>query len=192
MTERLRCGHFVRFAVVRSTKISVHCKNVNMAEPNGYIRDARGKFSMKQKLEWKLNVSTANKRRRIEISEKQESIVNGRRIVEVKLLADEMWCIMVIIMKITGHLKFARELAVERRCQSTGLRVAIYDFCTILVGSVCNILVIWRAENVLLLSKYSQGFILRKYMVCRCLYWPNNIERLHGPSLSRACPFYLK
>ena len=40
-----------------------------MAEPNGYIGDARVKFSMKRKLEWKLNVSTANKRR-IEISEK--------------------------------------------------------------------------------------------------------------------------
>ena len=61
-----------------------------MAEPNGYIRDARGKFSMKQKLEWKLNVSTANKRKTIESSEKKESIVNGHRIVEVKLLADEM------------------------------------------------------------------------------------------------------
>ena len=86
---------------MRATKISVHCKNVNMAEPYGYIRDPRGKFSMKRKLEWKLNVSAANKRRRIEISKKKESIVNGRRIVEVKLLADEMWCIMVIIMKIT-------------------------------------------------------------------------------------------
>ena len=72
-----------------------------MAEPYGYIRDPRGKFSMKRKLEWKLNISAANKRRRIEISKKKESIVNGRRIVEVKLLADEMWCIMVIIMKIT-------------------------------------------------------------------------------------------
>ena len=89
-----------------------------MAEPNGYIRDARGKVSMKRKLDWKLNVSTANKRRRIEISKKKESIVNGRRIVEVKLLADEIWYIIVIIMKITGHLKFARELAVERRCQT--------------------------------------------------------------------------
>ena len=76
---------------------------------------------MERKLEWKLNVSIANKRRRIEISEKKESIVNGRRIVEVKLLVDEMWYIMVIIMKITGHLKFARELAVERRCQITWL-----------------------------------------------------------------------
>ena len=89
-----------------------------MAEPNGYIRDARGKVSMKRKLDWKLNVSTANKRRRIEISKKKESIVNGRRIVEVKLLADEIWCIILIIMKITGHLKFALELAVERRCQT--------------------------------------------------------------------------
>ena len=88
-----------------------------MAEPKGYIRDARNKFSMKRKLEWKLNVSTADKTK-IEISEKKESIVNGRRNVEVKLLAGEMWCIMVIIMQITGHLKFARELAVERRCQT--------------------------------------------------------------------------
>ena len=54
---------FVRFAAVRATKISIHCKNVNVAEPNGYIRDARGKFSMKRKLEWKLNVSTAINRR---------------------------------------------------------------------------------------------------------------------------------
>ena len=108
----------MRFAAVRATKFSIHCKNVNMAEPNGYIRDARGKVSMKRKLDWKLNVSTANKRRRIEISKKKESIVNGRRIVEVKLLADEIWYIIVIIMKITGHLKFARELAVERRCQT--------------------------------------------------------------------------
>ena len=44
-----------------------------MAEPNGYIRDARGKFSMKRKLEWKLNVSTTNKRR-IEISEKRNPL----------------------------------------------------------------------------------------------------------------------
>ena len=113
-----------------------------MADPYDYIRDARGKFSMKRKLEWKLNVSAANKRRRIEIPEKKKSIVNGRRIVEVKLLTDEMWCIMVIIMKITGHLKFARELAVERPCQPTGLRAAIYDFCTILVDSIFNISVI--------------------------------------------------
>ena len=127
---------------MRATEINDHCKNVTMAEPYGYIRDARCKFSMKRKLEWKLNVSTANKRRRLGISEKKESIVNGRRIVEVKLLADEMWRIMVIIMKITGRLKFARELAVERRCQPTGLRVAIYDFCTILVDSICNISVI--------------------------------------------------
>ena len=56
---------------MRATKISVHCKNVNMAELNDYIRDARGKFSMKRKLEWKLNVSTADKRRRIEFSEKK-------------------------------------------------------------------------------------------------------------------------
>ena len=97
--------------------IFIHCKIVNMAEPNGYIFNPRGKFSMKRKLEWKLNISTANKRRRIEISEKKESIVNGRRIVEVEFLADEMWCIIVVIMKITGHLKFARELAVELRCQ---------------------------------------------------------------------------
>ena len=103
---------------MRATKISVHCKNVNMAEPNRYIRNARGKISMKRKLERKLSVSTDNKRRRIEISEKKKSIVNGCRIVEVKRLADEMWCLMVIIMKITGHLKFARELAVERRCQT--------------------------------------------------------------------------
>ena len=61
---------------MRATKISVHCKNVNMAEPYGYIRDARSKFSMGRKLEWKLNVSAANKKRRIEISEKKESIVN--------------------------------------------------------------------------------------------------------------------
>ena len=116
--EKWHRDYFVRFAAVRATKISVHCKNVNMVEPNGYIRDARGKFSRKRKLEWKLNFSTANKRRRIEIYEKKESIVNGRRIVKVKLLAHEMWCIMVIIMKITVHLKFARELAVERRCQT--------------------------------------------------------------------------
>ena len=151
---------------MRATEISVHCKNVNMAEPNGYIRDARGEFSMKLKLEWKLNVSTANKRR-IEISEKKESIFNGRRIVEIKLLADEIWCIMVIIIKITGHLKIARELAFERRCQTTGLRVAIYDFFTILVGSICNISVFRLATSVFLLSKYSQGFNLRKYMVCK-------------------------
>ena len=42
-----------------------------MAEPNGYIREARGKFSMNRKLEWKLNVSTVNKRIRIEIYEER-------------------------------------------------------------------------------------------------------------------------
>ena len=128
MTEKWHRGHFVSFAAVRATKISVHCKNVNMVEPNaGYIRGARDKFSMKRKLECKLNVSTANKRR-IEISEKKESIVNGRRIVKFKLLANEMSCIMVIIMKITGHLKFARELAVERRCQTYWLAIRYLRF----------------------------------------------------------------
>ena len=188
MTEKWHRGHFVRHAAVRATKISVHCKNVNMAEPNGYIRDARGKFSMKWKLEWKLNVSTANKRRRrIETSAKKESIVNGHRIVEVKLLADEMWRIMVIIMKITGRWNSRPSWPLSSVANPTGLRVAIYDFCTIWVGSICNISVIWRATSGFLLSKYSQGFNLRKYTVCRCLYWPN-IERLHGPSLSTACP----
>ena len=74
MTEKWHRGHFLRFAAVRATKISVHCKNVNMTGPYSYIRDARGKFSVKRKLEWKLNVSTANKRRRIEISEKRNPL----------------------------------------------------------------------------------------------------------------------
>ena len=71
---------------------SFHYENVNMAVPNDYIRDAHGKFSTKRNLEWKRNVTIANKRRSIGISEKKESIVSGRRIVEIKILAEEMWC----------------------------------------------------------------------------------------------------
>ena len=56
------------------------------------VRDTNGKFSTKRKLQWKENLKNACKRRKIQNEDSKESIVDGRRVVEIKMLAEEMWC----------------------------------------------------------------------------------------------------
>ncbi|XP_043281560.1 uncharacterized protein [Venturia canescens] len=55
-------------------------------------RDKFGKFTTKKKLQWKENIVIANKRRKIISERANDLIVDGRRIVEIKRLAEDMWC----------------------------------------------------------------------------------------------------
>lgn len=59
---------------------------------NTRLRCKLGRFTTKRKEEWKENVRQAAKKRKREIAEPQKLCIEGRRIVELQQMANDLWC----------------------------------------------------------------------------------------------------
>lgn len=56
------------------------------------LRCKRGRFTIEKKEKWKENVRTAVKRRKLSTVEESEQTIEGRRVVELAQLANDLWC----------------------------------------------------------------------------------------------------